>query len=214
MNRSMLTAPLNLGLIALLVVVTVAGFALVPAGASVPIHWGLTGEPDRFASREVGLLLQPAVCLLILALFWALERFLPAEQFAAGRHVQAAVIPVILVVMVVVQIAVVLTAIGRPVPIATMVGLSMALMLVVLGNALPKSRINRFAGIRLPSTLADPVVWQRTHRVTGRLMIATGVLLAVFVLLVQNPLAVFIAVMAAAILPVLAGLLWSRPRGG
>ena len=31
----------------------------------VPIHWGLSGEPDAYGSKAVGLLLVPAVALLV-----------------------------------------------------------------------------------------------------------------------------------------------------
>ena len=47
-------------------------------------------------------------------------------------------------------------------------------MLIVVGNILGKLRANYVIGIRTRWTLADPTVWDKTHRFTGRLMFAGG----------------------------------------
>jgi uncharacterized membrane protein len=47
-------------------------------------------------------------------------------------------------------------------------------LLVALGNVLPKLPRNGLIGIRTPWTLADPVVWERTHRLGGYLVTAAG----------------------------------------
>ncbi len=46
---------------------------------------------------------------------------------------------------------------------------AMALLFYVIGNLLEKSKRNWFVGIRTPWTLSDDVVWDKTHRLGGRL---------------------------------------------
>lgn len=50
------------------------------------------------------------------------------------------------------------------------------IIIVVVGNYLPKCRQNYTIGIKLPWTLEDEDIWNRTHRFTGWLWIICGVL--------------------------------------
>ena len=49
---------------------------------------------------------------------------------------------------------------------------SVGTLLVVLGGVMGRRRPNWTTGIRTPWTLADERVWDKTHRVAGRLMVA------------------------------------------
>jgi uncharacterized membrane protein len=48
---------------------------------------------------------------------------------------------------------------------------------VIIGNYLGRVRKNFFIGIRTPWTLASDEVWNRTHRIGGRLFILSGVII-------------------------------------
>ena len=50
-------------------------------------------------------------------------------------------------------------------------------LIALCGNILPKFKPNYFAGIRTPWTLADTNVWYLTHRFTGKVWFAGGILL-------------------------------------
>ncbi len=54
--------------------------------------------------------------------------------------------------------------------------LSMAVLFIFLGNYMGKLRRNFWMGIRTPWTIASDVVWERTHRLGGWLMVAVGLL--------------------------------------
>lgn len=49
-----------------------------------------------------------------------------------------------------------------------------AVLMIGLGNVLPRLPRNGLVGIRTPWTLADPMVWERTHRLGGYLLTAAG----------------------------------------
>ena len=65
-------------------------------------------------------------------------------------------------------------------------GIGFGLLFILLGNYLPKLPRNFFFGIRSPWTLASEVVWFRTHRISGSLFVAGGILFIILTLLKVN----------------------------
>jgi uncharacterized membrane protein len=53
------------------------------------------------------------------------------------------------------------------------------LMIAMLGNWMGKLRRNFYIGIRTPWTLANEVVWEKTHRLGGKLFVAAGLISAI-----------------------------------
>ena len=197
---------LNHLLLSLIAVTTIAGVLSIPGDARLPIHWDIYGQPDRFAGRDDALILMPAFGLSLLVLFWAIGRFARPERLAGGRHVLEAVLPVLLAMFLAFQLVLVFRfdfAIGR------VVAWSVAALLIALGNVLPKSQPNRYGGIRLKTTLADPANWAATHRFTGLAMMVAGALLVLLTLATgENPI-LFAGALAAVILPLLSGVFYS-----
>jgi uncharacterized membrane protein len=76
------------------------------------------------------------------------------------------------------------------------------LFFALLGNVLGKVRRNFWLGVRTPWTLADPQVWDRTHRAAAWLYVVIGIVGAIAVLAGVQPLACFIFLIAGALAPV------------
>ena len=72
------------------------------------------------------------------------------------------------------------------------------LLFILLGNMMGKIKHNYFFGIKTPWTLADPDVWNRTHRAGGRMWFVIGVLLLPCCLLLSEK--VFFILLMASIL--------------
>ena len=197
---------LNHLLLSLIAVTTIAGVVSIPGDAKLPIHWDIYGQPDRFAGRDDALILMPALGLSLLLLFWAIGRFAHPQRLAGGRYVMDAVLPVLLAMFLAFQLVLVFRfdfAIGR------VVAWGVAALLIALGNVLPKSQPNRYGGIRLKTTLGDPANWAATHRFTGLAMMAAGGLLVLLTLTTgENPILI-IGALAAVILPLLLGVIYS-----
>ncbi|HVD61248.1 MAG TPA: SdpI family protein [Gemmatimonadaceae bacterium] len=51
--------------------------------------------------------------------------------------------------------------------------------LIGAGNVMPRTKPNWMMGLRTKRTLADPVVWSRTHRMFGAMMVVAGALVIV-----------------------------------
>jgi uncharacterized membrane protein len=153
----------------------------IPADASVPIHWGIDGQPDGFAPKPIGLLLLPAITLGIAALFALIPRYEPrrANLERSSTAYRATWVGVV-TLMGVVHAAAIAATLGADFDISRVVLIGIGALFIVIGNYLPKVRPNYLMGIRTPWTLASDLSWQKTHRLGGRLFVLEG---AVFLVL-------------------------------
>lgn len=199
------TAILGAGLIA----VTAAGYGLVPAGTILPVHWGLDGAADGWMPRDLALLVLVAIAALIWALFYALDRFAPRFRAEGGRYALRAVLTAITGLVVLIQCGIVAAGMGLEVDMVRIVTLGIGVLLVILGNIMPKTQPNAFAGIRIPTTLNDPANWQATHRLTGWLLIAAGLCLLIAGMVVAPGPWLLGAIVVAMLLPLVIGTVYS-----
>lgn len=205
---SPLFTPIRIALLVALIAVFIAGLVLVPSGTMLPVHWGISGEADGFLPREWALLIPLLIVAFIWALFFVIGRVARPSDAAAGRYATGVVITALTGLALVLEAATVLIGIGVAVNMVQVIGLALGVLLVMLGNAMPKSQPNRFAGIRLPTTLKDPANWQATHRITGLLCIIAGLVLIVAALLLQAPSLIW-WLLGCVFMPILIGVAYS-----
>ena len=166
----------------------------------VPVHWGISGDADRWGTRFEGALLLP---LLMLGA-WIVLRFMPrvdprAPNYAKMQSTYDFMINATLTLLLVIHGMVLAAGLGYAVPIARVTPVLIGALFVMLGNVLPRARPNWWFGIRTPWTLSNDRVWARTHRVGGYAMTGAGiVILAGAALPGVWPFAVFILAAAVA----------------
>jgi uncharacterized membrane protein len=170
----------------------------LPAGAQVPVHWGLDGQVDAYASKEVGLALFPVMTVLFAALLAVIPRFEPrrANLERSGKAYGAIWIAAV-TLLGVIHVLVVAAALGSSVDIGRFVPVGIGGLFIVMGNYLPKVRPNYLMGIRTPWTLASDLSWVRTHRIGGRLFVLEGVALIVLGLLGVGALPIVVALIGS-----------------
>jgi uncharacterized membrane protein len=184
----------------------------------VPIHWGLSGEPDRFGSRVEAAFLMPALMIAVLAIMnWFPSRDPRAANIAKFRAAYDTVVTGTIALMTVIHVLALGSALGWHVNMPKVVLVSLGVLFILLGNLLPLVRSNFIIGIRTPWTLSSETVWTRTHRVGGYAMVAAGVITIVAGLVAQ-PVGFVVALASlviSALVPVIYSyILWSREHGG
>ena len=132
-----------------------------------------------------------------------------SERQQASTHVLNVALTAITALFVLIQVLVLLVGIGVAVDVVRAVLVGVALMQIALGNAFPKSQPNYVAGIRIPTTLADPANWQATHRLGGILMILGGLAGLAAAILLPVGLWLFVAFLASFLLPMIIASLYS-----
>lgn len=93
--REFLT-PLTIALALVLVLATITGFVLIPADTILPVHWGPTGQADRFMPRDGALVLLPGIAALVVCLIVVAAKKSPSDRVAGARSGLLVVVPVIL----------------------------------------------------------------------------------------------------------------------
>jgi uncharacterized membrane protein len=78
----------------------------------------------------------------------------------------------------------------------------MGVLFVVMGNLLGKVTRNFFVGIRTPWTLANEEVWNRTHRLGGKLFVVAGLVVVAAAFTGVSMWPVFIAIGLAGLIPI------------
>jgi uncharacterized membrane protein len=91
----------------------------------------------------------------------------------------------------------------------------MFLFIALLGNMMGKIRRNFWIGVKTPWTLASDRVWDATHRLAGRLMVAAGIIGCMLTLAGVSPIACFVLFMAPLLYPIFYSyFLYHKLEGG
>jgi uncharacterized membrane protein len=155
----------------------------LPEGLQLPIHWNIDGEVDRYADASIAFLFPPAVNILILSVFSVLSKLDPRKKnIQLSQKSIAAFSLCITFLMLIIEVSYIAMANGINVPMMKVVGLAVGILLIITGNYLGKTRSNFFIGIRTPWTLSSDAVWQKTHRLAGKLFMIAGLIIVVYCL--------------------------------
>lgn len=151
----------------------------------VPIHWGISGAPDHFTTRNRAVMLfglLPGIGLTVAALMAVLPSLDPMRPnlIKGGRAFMVGWIGV-QIVLAVVAVGVAIMSVrsaggdvgGSRIFVRVIIA-AVALMFIFIGDALPKTRPNFFVGVRTPWTLTSDLSWEKTHRLAGRLFVLVG----------------------------------------
>lgn len=145
--------------------------------AMVPGHWNIHGEIDRYYPKSFGAFFPPvmAVGLYLMMLLLPLidprrdnyQRFAGAYTFLRWGLV---------IFFTVIYGISILAALGYNLDVGLLVKGMVAVLFIVIGNFMGQFRHNYFVGIKTPWTLANEEVWQRTHRLAGRIWVVCGLI--------------------------------------
>ena len=178
------------------------GYVALPTNATIALQLGLDGRMHQHLPKAEGLALLPVVAALVVAgLAWGASRPRNRDALkAAGRPFGAIMIGVAGLLLV--AQGVLIQAARQPdFQLMPPVTIAVGVFLMMLGDSLGKARHNPFLGVRTRATLDDPRVWDKTHRLTARLMFGGGVLLIIAGFVLRDPRALAAAIAFCAAVP-------------
>jgi uncharacterized membrane protein len=200
---------LSIFIVAVMLVVSLWAWNAIP-GDRIATHYGLSGEPNGFMPKPLGLLVLPALGLII-SLFMA---SLPQWPLL-GSRIKNSTVPYVanwvggVAILGCVHVVLILKDVGYNVDIVRSVCLLIGALFLVTGNYYGKIRYNYVFGFKTPWTLSSERVWDKTHRLLGRLMVLSALGLILTVLLSPSTVMVGLLMTFFILAPMAVGLVYS-----
>ena len=146
----------------------------------IPVHWGLSGEPDRYGGKIEGLLLIPLITLGVYLMMLLLPKLDPRRANYALFEGAYGVLRLSTVVFLALIYGLILLWVrGFELDVAVVVPVLVGGLLVVIGNLLGKIRPNWFVGVKTPWTLSSSRSWVKTRRMAGWTFVLLGMAMVV-----------------------------------
>lgn len=140
----------------------------------VPLHWGISGQPDGWGAKPALLALW-ALPIVLLLLLYLMPRLDPRkDNYSKHTKAYSAFSIAVILLFIALGWALVAIALGVQLPLSSIVIVLLGILFVVIGNFMPQVRPNYFFGIKTPWTLANETVWRKTHRLGGVLFVLCG----------------------------------------
>ncbi|MDD5189579.1 MAG: SdpI family protein [Dehalococcoidales bacterium] len=153
-------------------------YAQMPA--QMASHWNAAGTADGTIARFWGVFLFPLISLALLGLLLAIPNIDPLRaNIARFKNYYYGFIVVFLAYFLYVYVLTLLWNLEVSFDMTRALIPAVGILFLVVGLMMLKAKRNYFIGIRTPWTLSNDEVWDRTHKLGGRLFIITGVVTAV-----------------------------------
>lgn len=145
--------------------------------ASIPMHFGIDGQPDRYSTSRAELFLLPSIGLFIFILISVLPQLDPKKPKFSENTLQMLKIGIMTFFLLLFGIITYVQIMGdfslNGKPLFSVI----LLLLMFLGNLFGKLRPNYFIGIRTPWTLESENSWRKTHQLAGKLWVFGSLLM-------------------------------------
>ena len=162
----------------------------------VATHWNFAGEPDSYSSKAFGAFFFPGLIIGLYLLFLVLPKIDPKKdrylEFAKTYHIFKGIL---IFFFVAIYFIASLAGIGYDVNMNLVMPLIVGFLFILLGNYMGKIKPNWFMGIRTPWTLSSETVWNKTHRLGGKMFMIVGLLFMLSSFFTNNILATWIIVL-------------------
>jgi uncharacterized membrane protein len=176
---------LNYWIVAIIVIVfamfAVGGALYGQLPAIMASHWNAAGDVNGTMSKFWGVFFLPLLSLAITALLLVIPNIDPLKtNIQKFKNYYYAFIIVFLVYFFYIYMLTLLSNLNVAFDMTRMLMPAMGVFFAVIGFMMLKAKRNFFIGIRTPWTLSSDEVWDKTHKLGGKLFIAAGVITAAF----------------------------------
>ncbi len=166
---------ISLGIILLSFIVGAYFYSSMPE--MMPSHWNAQGEIDGYMDKFWGLFLLPMISVGLFVLFIYLPKIEPRKaNIEVFKEYYQGIILVTVGFLFYIYVLTILSALGYYFNMIQMMAPAFAAIFFFMGVVLEKTKSNFFVGIRTPWTISDERVWEKTHKVGGKLFKASGII--------------------------------------
>jgi len=165
--------------IALILITLAIGFYFYPQLPDrVPSHWDINGQINGWVPKLFSAFFFPGLFLLIYVLMTVMPLMDPHRaNIELFQHSYFWLKVIILSFLSGLYFATIYAALGNEIDVGRFVSWGVAVLFLFLGWMLPQVKKNYTIGIRFPWTLHSEIVWDKTHKLGGRLFMTLAVIL-------------------------------------
>lgn len=146
-------------------------------------HWNTLGQVDGYTPKLWGLFLLPLMSLLLLLFLMAIPRIDPLKSnIEKFRGYYDGFIVLCAVFFLYMHVLTMLWSLGLTFDMNQALAPAMGLLFFAAGVMVENAKRNWFIGIRTPWTLSNDEVWEKTHRLGGKLFRLAGLVALVGIL--------------------------------
>jgi uncharacterized membrane protein len=146
----------------------------------IAIHWNIRGEVDGYLAKFWALFLMPFLSLGIFLLFLAIPKVDPLKHnIEKFRNYYDGLIVAVLVFLLYLDSLVISWNMGFRFSMFQALAPAIGVLFYYLGVLTENAKRNWFVGIRTPWTLSNENVWDKTHKLGGKLFKIIGVLIGI-----------------------------------
>jgi uncharacterized membrane protein len=141
-------------------------------------HWNAKGEADGMISRFWGLFLFPLISLGVAIILLFVPKIDPLKaNIQKFKGYYYGFIIAFLAYFLYIYILTLVWNLGWRFNFSLTVMPAIGILMIIVGVLIGKAKRNFFIGIRTPWTLSSDEVWDRTHRLGGRLFKIAGIII-------------------------------------
>ncbi len=193
-------------LIALLIIAVSFGIGIYfypQLPETVASHWNSQGQVNGYMGRFWGAFLMPIISLAMFLLFIFIPRMDPMkENIQKFRKYFDGLIVLIMVFMLYVYVLSIMWNLGITFDLGRLMVPAFGLLFFYMGVLMEKAQRNWFIGIRTPWTLSSDEVWDKTHRLGGKLFKISGIVVLLGIIFpLQAVYFMVVSVSVAAVIP-------------
>ncbi len=162
----------------LVLLATAVGIYLYPQMPEwMASHWNIQGEVDGHISRFWGVFLMPLISLAMFLFFVLIPRIDPLKANVAKfrKYFDWFIILITLFLFGIYKFSL-LWNLGIQLDIRIFLPIAIGILFYYCGVLTENAKRNWFIGIRTPWTMSSDAVWDKTHRLGGKLFKASGII--------------------------------------
>ena len=140
-------------------------------------HWNFKGEVDGYISRFWGLFLMPFISVVLFLLFLLIPKIDPLKaNIEKFRKYFDGFVVLIILFLFYLYLLTIFWNFGVQFSMNQVLPPAFGILFFYCGILIEKAKRNWFIGIRTPWTLSNDKVWERTHKIGGKLFKVVGII--------------------------------------
>lgn len=140
-------------------------------------HWDMQSKVNGYMPKLWGLFLMPLISIALFFLFIAIPKIDPLkENIKKFRKYFDVFIALVMVFLFYIYLLTILWNLGLRFNMAQLLVPALGILFYYCGVLMENAKRNWFIGIRTPWTLSSEKVWEKTHKIGGKLFKASGII--------------------------------------